>query len=151
MLHVNFKTEEGNKVLIALDDKCPMGLVRIDTTLSEYHTSMPVSLEAFRDIVDMKDLWMSEFTKYYFVNGDILYNAITSMYEASDFVVTMQVMDIQRNVVDILTLEAIDPKDENDKYTKRNLCIRFNKYDVHFTVKMRDIIAALEIVTYKKE
>lgn len=151
MLHVNFKTEEGNKVLIALDDKCPMGLVRIDRTLSVYHPSMPISLEDFRDTVESKDLWMSEFAGYYFIDGDVLYNTITSMYESSDFLVTMHVLDIRKNIIDTIILEAIEPEDENDKYNKRRLFIRFDKYSVNVIVKMKDIISALEIVTYKKE
>lgn len=151
MLNVNFKTETGNKILVSLDDKCPMGLVRIDMTLSVYHTSMPVSLKDFKDIAESKDLWMSEFAGYYFIDGDILYNAITSMYESSDFLVTMHVLDIQKNVIDTIILEAIDPEDENDKYSKRRLFIRFDKYSVNVIVKMRDILSALEIVTYKKE
>lgn len=151
MLNVNFKTETGNKILVSLDDKCPMNLVRIDMTLSAYHTSMPVSLKDFRDTVESKDLWMSEFAGYYFIDGDILYNTITSMYESSDFLVTMHVLDIQKNIIDTIILEAIDPEDENDKYSKRRLFIRFDKYSVNVIVKMKDIISALEIVTYKKE
>lgn len=151
MLHVNFKTEEGNKILIALDDKCPMGLVRIDTTLSEHNFTMPVNMEAFKKITEIKDLWLSEFTGYCFIDGDVLYNTITSMYEADNFVVTMNVLDIQKNVVDIIKLEALPSEDEKDKFSKRILGISFNKYDTIFSVKMKDIISALEIVTYKKE
>jgi len=151
VLNVNFKTETGNKILVSLDDKCPMGLVRIDTTVSKYNENMNIAEESFSELCEKKDLWVSELFQYYFVNGDTLYNAITSMYESSDFIVTMQLFDIRKNVVDVLIMEALDPDDENDKYNKRNLSIRFHKYDICFMVKMRDIISALEIVTYKKE
>ena len=151
MLHVNFKTEEDNKILVALDDKCPMGLVRIDTTLSEHNLTMPVDLESFKKITGIKDLWLSEFTGYCFIDGDVLYNTITSMYENDNFAVNMNVMDIQKNIVDTITLETSSIEDDHDKFSKRKLNIQFNKYDTVFSVKMKDIISALEIVTYKKE
>lgn len=151
MINVIFKTTSGDEIILTTDDSCPMGLVRIDTTISKHNVTMPISLEHFTEQNEDKDIWMSELDKYYFVDGEMLYNTITSMYESTNLTVSTDVFDIQKNPVNLLIMEAIEPEDENDKYSKRQLSIHFRKYDIHLTVRMRDIVSALEIVTYKKE